>query len=277
MSDLVVNDYLAPIQGEDQAGSDAKYDSAYEALESEVKKFGSLFDEVVDWSRVEKHSIEILTLCSKDIKVACYLCRAWTEKQEFAGMQEGLELVSGLLQTYGSQLFPRRQRAREGAFEWLESQLKNIASKLPVNSGCKSQISSCRELISTIQGQFESLHSGTNVSLLSIQSLLDDAVRQLEVDGIDEAEGSDQSEHGQAQQQVRQTEQKSISDNSEQTFQYTKIAAEHESKTPSNNYDVELSGENIEFFKQPLKKAAQAFLNADIGLSIACLFYTSRE
>ncbi len=40
---------LAPISEQEPVGEDARYEFCYEMMESEVKKFGSLFGDTVDW------------------------------------------------------------------------------------------------------------------------------------------------------------------------------------------------------------------------------------
>jgi type VI secretion system protein VasJ len=61
----------------------------------------------------------LLTTTAKDIRIATYYCWARLHQDGEAGFAEGLELLAGLLQRYGMQLHPQRERSRKAALEWL--------------------------------------------------------------------------------------------------------------------------------------------------------------
>ncbi|MDN3611205.1 type VI secretion system ImpA family N-terminal domain-containing protein [Vibrio ostreicida] len=105
---------LEAINPSSPAGDDARYEFSFEMMEAEVKKFGSLFGETVDWSLVEKHAKEVLTKHSKDLKAICYLTRALFESEGLSGVESGLTLLSDSLTHFGKDLYPRRKRGRMG-------------------------------------------------------------------------------------------------------------------------------------------------------------------
>ncbi|GAL20887.1 uncharacterized protein ImpA [Vibrio maritimus] len=115
-------------------------------MEAEVKKFGSLFGETVDWSVVKTHAMEVLEKHSKDIKALCYLIRALTEESGLDGFKSGLELLVATLEQFGAELYPRRKRGRDGAVEWINHQLLSLAPscRKRLNPGSCSRLASMR-------------------------------------------------------------------------------------------------------------------------------------
>ena len=124
MSDIDLELLLSPISDASPSGEDARYEFSYEMMESEVKKFGSLFGETVDWAVVKTHAMEVLQQHSKDLKALCYLTRALVEESGLSGFEQGLTLLNESLSRYGETLYPTRKRGRDGAVEWLNHQFK---------------------------------------------------------------------------------------------------------------------------------------------------------
>ena len=87
-----INTLLEPINEASPAGEDARYEFSFEMMEAEVKKFGSLFGETVDWAVVQNHATEVITKHSKDFKAMCYLTRALVESEGLPGLEQGLAL-----------------------------------------------------------------------------------------------------------------------------------------------------------------------------------------
>ena len=115
MSVIDIERLLTPISDAAPVGEDARYEFCYEMMESEVKKFGSLFGETVDWTVVKTHATEVLEQHSKDLKAICYLIRALTEEFGLQGFEQGLKLLSHALSQFGDELYPSRKRGRDGA------------------------------------------------------------------------------------------------------------------------------------------------------------------
>lgn len=65
MSVIEIERLLAPISDVNPVGEDARYEFCYEMMESEVKKFGSLFGETVDWSVVKRTPLKFLNTTAK--------------------------------------------------------------------------------------------------------------------------------------------------------------------------------------------------------------------
>ncbi|MCL9783485.1 type VI secretion system protein TssA [Vibrio sp. S4M6] len=246
-----VEDFLHPIDCKHPVGEDARHDHAYDAMESEVKKFGSLFNEVVDWHIVREHSEHILRHLSKDLKAACYLSRAWVEHAGIEGLEAGLTLIHELLTGFGQELFPRRQRAREGAIDWLESQLKNVMVTLCASVGDKAQLSNCQALLDRVQLQYQTLFPSSDIDLIALKPLLDNG-ESNDCAKLTPAQPAPPKEKA-AEQELPQTD---VSGSS-------KLAQPDISPTVESH--VSTNTLRIEDIKQPLKTSSEFLMRSDVG------------
>lgn len=172
MSVIDTEKLLAPISEQVPAGEDARYEFCYEMMESEVKKFGSLFGETVDWNSVKTHSTEVLEHHSKDLKAICYLIRALVEEHQLIGLQQGLVLLKESLVKYGSDLYPKRKRGRDGAVEWLNHQIKLVSSKLSTESLEWNKLSECSTLVEEVQRQFDDVFHDSEADFFEVRTQL---------------------------------------------------------------------------------------------------------
>lgn len=106
--------WLAPVSVTSPTGEDPRYDDDFQLIREEVNKLSGIDTELI-CTLAEK----LLTTGAKDIRVATYYCWARLHQDGEAGFAEGLELLAGLLQLYGMQLHPQRDRSRKAALEWL--------------------------------------------------------------------------------------------------------------------------------------------------------------
>ncbi|MRT55309.1 type VI secretion system protein TssA [Enterobacteriaceae bacterium RIT693] len=106
--------WLAPISGNEPAGEDPGYDDDFQRIREEVNKLSG-----IDTGLIGQLAEKLLTTTAKDIRVATYYCWARLHQDGESGFAEGLELLAGLLQRYGTQLHPQRDRSRKAALEWL--------------------------------------------------------------------------------------------------------------------------------------------------------------
>ncbi|WKY59636.1 type VI secretion system protein TssA [Vibrio sp. SNU_ST1] len=172
MSLIDTETLLAPIPGVSPTGEDARYEFCYEMMETEVKKFGSLFGETVDWHIVKVHSIEVLSQHSKDLKALCYLIRALVEENGVAGLDEGLSLLNESISHFGGELYPKRKRGRDGAVEWLNHQIKLVSTKLSTQSLNWEALSRCVTLVESIQRQFDQIFQDSDADFFEIKTQL---------------------------------------------------------------------------------------------------------
>ena len=106
--------WLAPVSDVSPTGEDPGYDDDFQRIREEVNKLSG-----IDTGLICTLAEKLLTTGAKDIRVATYYCWARLHQNGEAGFTEGLELLAGLLQRYGMQLHPQRDRSRKAALEWL--------------------------------------------------------------------------------------------------------------------------------------------------------------
>ncbi len=105
--------WLAPISDSQPTGSDPGYDDDFQRIREEVNKISG-----VDTVLICQLAGQLLAT-TKDIRIVTYYCWARLHQYGEAGLADGLELLAGLLQRYGMQLYPQRDRSRKAALEWL--------------------------------------------------------------------------------------------------------------------------------------------------------------
>ncbi|WNY86925.1 type VI secretion system protein TssA [Leclercia adecarboxylata] len=108
--------WLAPVSDTSLTGDDPGYDDDFQRIREEVNKLSG-----IDTGLICMLAEKLLTRTAKDIRIATYYCWARLHKDGENGFAEGLELLAGLLQRYGTQLHPQRDRSRKAALEWLAS------------------------------------------------------------------------------------------------------------------------------------------------------------
>lgn len=110
-----------PISTDYPAGSDVRYDPAFDELQSEVDKLSSpAAAGSVDWEKVTRLATDILAYKSKDMLVASYLSVALIHTRRDDGFSVGLSLYSDLIEQFWEDLYPQkiRMRGRVRALEW---------------------------------------------------------------------------------------------------------------------------------------------------------------
>ncbi len=108
------------ISEDSPCGINAKYEPAYESLESEITKSESLDSDSTDWSCVRDFSTDILKNISKDYSTACYLAYSLTQLNGYEGLMKGSTLLETLSEKYWDDMYPpkKRLRGRQNATQW---------------------------------------------------------------------------------------------------------------------------------------------------------------
>jgi type VI secretion system protein VasJ len=110
-----------PISEDRPTGADARYDPAYDELQTEVDKLSAPAAATpVNWEKVSLLATDILTNTSKDLLVASYLAVALIHTRGNDGCTVGLKLYLDLIESYWDELYPQkdRLRGRIRALEW---------------------------------------------------------------------------------------------------------------------------------------------------------------
>ena len=108
------DNWLQPLSDSSPAGEEPGYDDDFQQMREEVNKLSG-----ADTELICRLAEKLLTTTAKDIRVATYYCWAKLHREGEQGLAEGLELLAGLLERFGPQLHPQRDRSRKAALEWL--------------------------------------------------------------------------------------------------------------------------------------------------------------
>lgn len=108
--------WLLPVSTDNPVGDDPGYDDDFQQMREEVNKLSG-----ADTELIIQLAEKLLTTATKDIRVASYYAWARLHRDGEAGLADGFELLAGLMQRFGTQLHPQRERSRQGALEWLAS------------------------------------------------------------------------------------------------------------------------------------------------------------
>lgn len=106
--------WLQPIRPDAPAGDDPGYDDDFLAIKDEVARLSDVNDTlIVDAAE------RLLQRTAKDARVAVYYIYARMRRDGAEGIASGFELLSALVDRFGSQLLPARPERRKAALEWL--------------------------------------------------------------------------------------------------------------------------------------------------------------
>lgn len=144
------DNWLLPVGTDNPTGDDPGYDDDFQRMREEVNKLSG-----ADTGLICQLTEKLLT-GTKDIRVATYYAWARLHRDGEAGLADGLELLAGLIQHFGSQLHPQRDRSRKGALEWLASQrlLDSLSLYPEVNSAVTLRITGALLLIEQQTAEF---------------------------------------------------------------------------------------------------------------------------
>ena len=110
------DNWLQPVSADNPAGEDPGYDDDFQQMREEVSRLSG-----ADTDLICQLAETLLTTTAKDIRVATYYAWARLHRDGESGLADGLELLAGLLERFGTQLHPQRARSRQAALEWLGS------------------------------------------------------------------------------------------------------------------------------------------------------------
>jgi type VI secretion system protein VasJ len=122
-----------PIPGENPAGSDCRYETAFETLQAEIDKLASPTAEgKVDWAKVTQWAADILAGQSKDLTVASYLAVGLVRERQVKGLDEGIQVFKDLVENFWDTMYPpkKRMRGREGALAWWLEKTEDVLTGL---------------------------------------------------------------------------------------------------------------------------------------------------
>jgi type VI secretion system protein ImpA len=134
---------LNPIPGDNPSGKTLRYDGVYDKIrearrEEDVLPQGDWSREVkkADFPLVIKLASEALSTKSKDLQLAAWLTEAVMFRDHIRGLQEGLDLLRGFMETFWDTLYPEIEDGdlefRAGPLGWVGSKLDVAVRRLPL-------------------------------------------------------------------------------------------------------------------------------------------------
>jgi type VI secretion system protein ImpA len=104
---------LAPIPGDNPSGANLLYAGLHDEVR-EARRADDVLEQgewkreqkAADWHKVFTLTTEALVTKTKDLQLAAWLAEALVNLHGFAGLHDGLKLLSGLVDTYWESLYP---------------------------------------------------------------------------------------------------------------------------------------------------------------------------
>ena len=142
-----VDHLLIPISAVCPAGSDLRYTPYYEEImearrSEDAIALGDWQHDVKrsDWDKVIALSVEALSTKTKDLQIAVWLAEALTVVDGFEGLDQGLTLITGLVQRFWNTLYPLKDGGdleyRAAPFEFLNDKVAVHVGQIPITDRC---------------------------------------------------------------------------------------------------------------------------------------------
>ena len=144
---ITLNELLQPIPGDNPAGESLRYQGTYDRIADARREDDPALSQGIyksnlkraDWATAEAICVEALAKRSKDLQIAGWLLETWLHLYGFAGVTNGLRLLSGLCDNFWDDLYPSLEdgdlEGRVAPFDWIEQKLtlklKQIALTIP--------------------------------------------------------------------------------------------------------------------------------------------------
>ena len=110
-----VQELLKPIRKEAPAGEDLDvFEPPYQLAEMAITQI------VKDYVECEKQCKDILKGSSKHLQIVSWLTLCWLKSEGIIGFRKGLQVLHGLLLTYGASVFPVEAKAKIKSVHYLE-------------------------------------------------------------------------------------------------------------------------------------------------------------
>ncbi|MFH1216393.1 MAG: type VI secretion system protein TssA [Pseudomonadota bacterium] len=134
---------MAPIPGDNPAGTDLRYSPIYDNIK-EARRADDTLDrgdwqrelKSSDWESVIKLSLTALTTQTKDLQIAVWLTEALTKTDGFVGFVAGTRIITGLLKNFWEHLYPEIDDGdldyRVGPLEFANDKISFSLQKIPL-------------------------------------------------------------------------------------------------------------------------------------------------
>jgi type VI secretion system protein ImpA len=145
-------DLLNPIAGDNPSGVSLRYDPVYDQIKEARRQddAGPQGDwafnrKMADYRQVVDLAGKALAEKSKDLQLAVWLTEAALHREKFPGLQQGLELLRGLLEQFWDTFYPEIEdgdlEPRLMLLSWVGDRLVDTVRLTPITSGGLSLVS----------------------------------------------------------------------------------------------------------------------------------------
>ena len=140
------DDLLNPISGDNPGGTNLRYAPVYDKIKEARRQDDDAPQgewqrerKVADYKQVIKLAGDALAAQSKDLQLAVWLTEAMLHQEGFPGLQQGLQLLRGLLESFWDTLYPEVEdgdlELRSAPIEWAGTRLDDPLRKAPLTRG----------------------------------------------------------------------------------------------------------------------------------------------
>jgi type VI secretion system protein ImpA len=131
-----------PIPGENPSGQELRYSGLYDEIREARRADENLSQgewqtelKVADFPKVLNLAIDALTAKSKDLQVAAWLSEGLVKVHGFAGLRDGLKVLTGLQEKFWDTLYPLidegDMESRANAISWVDTQVGFVLKSAP--------------------------------------------------------------------------------------------------------------------------------------------------
>jgi len=144
---LSIDELIKPISSENPVGDDPEMNPDYINLDAELAKMSG-----IDYNVVSELSQKVLTEEAKHLRVAFWLTLAWINLEGIPGFRDSLAVVHQLLEKYGTELYPEREKLKIKSLGMLntEKRITSFLQKADLSEDATSALQESKELISKI-------------------------------------------------------------------------------------------------------------------------------
>ncbi|NMM38558.1 MAG: type VI secretion system protein TssA [Glaciimonas sp.] len=149
-----VSQQLNPINDSEPCGNDLSFSADLDAI-AEARRFDDpTLDQgewvtalkEADWNFVVQHCASLLTLKSKDLRLAVWFAEASAKTKKFRGLGDGYSLISGLCDNFWENLHPLAedgdQERKIGNLSWMLACSVQLIHEMPITEGKGTSFSS---------------------------------------------------------------------------------------------------------------------------------------
>ncbi len=140
------DDLLNPIPGDIPSGTNLRYAPVFDKVKEARRQEDDAPQgewqrerKVADYKLVIKLAGDALATQSKDLQLAAWLTEAFLHQEGFGGLQQGLGLLRGLVETFWDTLYPEIEdgdlELRSAPLEWVGTRLDDPVRKAPLTRG----------------------------------------------------------------------------------------------------------------------------------------------